>query len=275
MENNITTSLFHYTNSIDALKGIISEGLFANYCAEKFSFNSQEETVGVPMISFCDIPLKRIDGFTERYGNYAIALSKDWGLEHRINPVFYAANEDVIAGLWFWRNYTQKIKDDLAKVGSDGKKISFSLEAGPIPGLADFFNYGNAKEAMLIFYALIKKYESEHKGTMQTNYIESEWRYVVKEDDNIKWLWGEDSYRNWRGDGKHKPEPSNELKKRRLGFSASDIKHIIIKDEIERTILIDWMGDLASIGGGKILNDDDKKLLISRINSMEEIRMDY
>lgn len=79
MGNNTTTSLFHYTKDIEALKGIITEVLLANYCAEVFSYNGREETVGIPMINYCDIPLKRIEGFTKRYGYYAIALSKEWG----------------------------------------------------------------------------------------------------------------------------------------------------------------------------------------------------
>ena len=275
MENNITTSLFHYTNSIDTLKGIISEGLLANYCAEVFSYNGKEEIVGIPMISFCDIPLKRIGGFTKRYGDYAIALSKDWGLKRRINPVFYVADEDIVAGLWFLRNYKQQLENNLLKVGSDGKKLTFLLQEGPIPGFADFINHENAKEAMLIFYALIKKYESKYKGVIQVNYIENEWRYVVKEDDDIQWLWGKDMYDNWRGTGNNKPEPSTDLKKRKLGFSISDIKHIIIKDEKERETIIDWIDKLTSVGGENIFSDGQKTLLISKINSMEEIKLDY
>ena len=111
MKNNTSSSLFHYTSCIGALEGIITQGLFPNYCAETLSYNGKNETVGIPMVSFCDIPLMRIDSFSDRYGKYAIGLSKEWGLKNRINPVFYAANEDIVAGLWFLRNYQSDFQE--------------------------------------------------------------------------------------------------------------------------------------------------------------------
>ena len=105
--------------------------------------------------------------------------------------------------------------------------------------------------------------------------IESEWRYVVKDGDSgISWLWGENPYKAWRGNG-DKPKPTDELKNKRLRFSASDVNHIIVESEAERGILIDYLKNLKDIGGGIDIKDADKDLLISKINSIERIGMDY
>ena len=274
MKYNSASSLFHYTNCMGALESILQEGLFPNYCAETFSYNGKNETVGIPMVSFCDIPLMRIGGFSDRYGKYAIGLSKKWGLKNRINSVFYVANEDVVAGLWFLRNYQRMLEDRLSKSGSDGHSITITLNEGPLPELVDFINHANAKSAATVFYALIKKYESEHMGKAQINYIESEWRYVVSDGDGgINWLWGQDNYSAWRGNGT-KPEPTKTLKDKRLRFSASDINHIIVENEADRDLIIGWIDSMKSIGGGNTFTDNDKKMLISKINSVEQIDLD-
>ena len=275
MKNNSASSLFHYTNCIGALEGIITEGLFPNYCKESFSYNGKTEIVGIPMVSFCDIPFMRIESFSDRYGKYAIGLSKEWGLRNRINPVFYAANEDVVAGLWFFRSYQQMLREKLRKAGGNEKTITVNLTPGSLPELADLINHGNAKSAVTVFYALIKRYESEYKGELQVNYIESEWRYVVGDGENsIDWLWGEDSYFAWRG-SERKPDSTESLKDKRLRFKTPDVKHIIIENEADRDLMIGWIDKLEVIGGESKLTDNDKKMLISRIDSVEQMALDY
>ena len=44
----------------------------------------------------CDIPLTRTSEFCSRYGNHAIGLSKDWAMRNGVNPILYAADNDVI-----------------------------------------------------------------------------------------------------------------------------------------------------------------------------------
>lgn len=50
-----TSSLFHYTKSIDILYSILMEGLIPNYCYEDLSYKrNPDRGIGVPMVSFCD-----------------------------------------------------------------------------------------------------------------------------------------------------------------------------------------------------------------------------
>lgn len=276
MKYNTTSSLFHYTKCLEDLKGILLEGLLPNYCKESFSYNEKTEQVGIPMVSFCDIPVTRASGFCDRYGKYAIGLSKEWGLKNRINPVFYNASEEIVAGLWYYRNYQKSIEDRLKKRGSDGKSLKLDLSVGEKPELVDFFNNANAKSANLAFYGLIKKYESEHNGINQNNYIENEWRYVVHDgEDNVVWLWGEEAYKIWRGTDRSKPEPSNELRDKRLQFEVPDVRYIIVENEADIVSVIGWLEILDVLGGNQSLTEDDKKLLISRVISMDQIEQDF
>lgn len=89
-----TTSLFHYT-SFNSLKAILQQGLVPNYCKEELDINGDKHVLGIPMISFCDIPLTRTQEFTSRYGRHAISLKKEWAIKHHINPILYL-NEDIL-----------------------------------------------------------------------------------------------------------------------------------------------------------------------------------
>lgn len=76
MLNFRTSSLFHYTKLNNLIK-ILQEGMIPNFCKEEFPTNTSNFVVGIPMVSFCDIPLTRTDIFTGRYGNHAIVFQKN------------------------------------------------------------------------------------------------------------------------------------------------------------------------------------------------------
>jgi|GEM_PF-1775501 len=197
------------------------------------------------------------------------------GRKNAINPVFYALNEDITAGLSFFRNYQFDMKEKLKQYGCDGTSfpIPWPLKDGPINGLPEFLNYGTFKNHNCLLWGLTKSYYSTHKGKLQCNYIENEWRYIIKENKSIEWLWGNEDYQNWRGTAE-KPSPSDELKKQKLSFGDSDIFYIVIHKENERQDMIDCIKGLNSIVGN--LNSSiNKDLLISRINSFEQVEADF
>lgn len=83
MDSVRTSSLFHYTDYLSLTK-IIQTGLIPNYCSEDITYKNEAgeslgEIIGIPMVSFCDIPLSRIKEFSNRYGEYAIGLKKTVG----------------------------------------------------------------------------------------------------------------------------------------------------------------------------------------------------
>ena len=98
--NSHTSTLFHYTKSVNTLLTILKEGLRFTYCFEEYPL-VPDRIVGVPMISFCDIPISDSVEHAQKYGAYAIGLTKESLLENElicnlISPVHYYISPNPI-----------------------------------------------------------------------------------------------------------------------------------------------------------------------------------
>jgi hypothetical protein len=271
-----TSSLFHFTKDPSILLRILETGLFPNFCKEDLSYADRVLTVGVPMISFCDIPLTRTTLFKERYGEYAIGLTKEWALRHLINPILYVNDERILVSLGFLRSYKRSLDEEVKKKGGNDTGITINLsDKKSLDALVPFFNRGNAKDAVYSLYGYVKRFFSQGpSGQMQSNYIENEWRYVAT-GEGIDWKWSADEYKRWRGDGT-KPEPSDALKAKTLTFNVGDISHIIVKSEGEVHHFVNAILCMNVFGGhADALSDDDRKLLLTKIISQEKIEKDF
>lgn len=271
-----TSSLFHFTKDPGVLLRILETGLIPNYCREDLSYFDRTVNVGVPMISFCDIPLTRTSMFKARYGDYAIGLSKEWALKNHINPILYVNDERILLSLGFLRAYKSSLDSEVKSRGGGETSISINLfDPESLKGITAFINRGNAKDAVYSFMGYMKRYISKGPdGSDQSNYIENEWRYVVT-DEGIDWKWSLDEYMAWRGNG-DKPEPSDALKAKKLTFNVGDITHIIVKTESEVHHIVDAILGMKNIGGlDGLLADDDRKLLLTKIISQEKIEKDF
>ena len=293
-----TSSLFHYTD-YSYLKQIIKTGLYPNYCAEDIRFEEKGkqrgELIGVPMVSFCDIPLSRIDEFADRYGYCAIGLYKTWVDNKAINPVFYAKDPSTleafntmtfIAKQLQYKAKTLDEKITLVPDGSNAEEVQFYLYSKIL------------RERTLPLFGYVKKYQGERTITnkdgkqtitCQNNYLENEWRYIIPESQTVKWLWGENAYNRWRGDKtKPKPSPSKILKDHTLTFNVDDISFIIVETEDQVKEMITWLSYVKKVGGDyicpkeviesntrrRILESVHRKL-VSRVISLEKIRIDF
>lgn len=271
-----TSSLFHFTKNSDVLLKILETGLIPNYCREDLSYFDRTVNVGVPMISFCDIPLTRTSMFKARYGDYAIGLSKEWTLKNNINPILYVNDERILISLGFLRAYKSSLDSEVKSRGGGETSISINLfDPESLKGITAFINRSNANDAVYSLMGYMKRYISKGPdGHDQSNYIENEWRYVVT-SEGIDWKWSLDEYKKWRGKGK-KPEPSDALKAQKLTFKVEDITHIIVKTESEVHYFVDAILGMKDIGGlDGMLADDDRKLLLTKIISQEKIEKDF
>lgn len=271
-----TSSLFHFTKDPGVLIRILETGLIPNYCREDLSYFDRKVNVGVPMISFCDIPLTRTSMFKARYGDYAIGLSKEWALKKQINPILYVNDERILVSLGFLRAYYRTLDEEVKERGGSETSISVNLlSQKSLDGIKAFVNRNNAKDAVYSLMGYMKRYISKGPdGSDQSNYIENEWRYVVT-GEGIDWKWSLDEYKKWRGKG-DKPEPSDALKAQRLTFNVEDITHIIVKTESEVHHFVDAILGMKNIGGlDNMLADDDRKLLLTKIISQEKIEKDF
>jgi len=95
-------ALFHYTSSLDNLKGIIANGFehrppveeelplrgfiksifykFPGLISHQFKWE---------VVCFCDIPLSNIGEHIGQYGKYCIAMDKEWGMHKGVTPIRY------------------------------------------------------------------------------------------------------------------------------------------------------------------------------------------
>lgn len=271
-----TSSLFHFTKNSDVLLKILETGLIPNYCREDLSYFDRTVNVGVPMISFCDIPLTRTSMFKARYGDYAIGLSKEWALKNHINPILYVNDERILVSLGFLRSYYRTLDEEVKERGGSETSISVNLlNQKSLDGIKAFVNRNNAKDAVYSLMGYMKRYISKGPdGSDQSNYIENEWRYVVT-GEGIDWKWSLDEYMAWRGNG-DKPEPSYALMAKKLTFNVGDITHIIVKTESEVHHFVDAILGMKNFGGiDGLLADDDRKLLLTKIISQEKIEKDF
>ncbi|RIN39524.1 hypothetical protein BU043_11715, partial [Staphylococcus simulans] len=112
--------LIRCMNKIEYLLGDLRKmGMFPRYNTEDYSYlNLQYDEknlrkLAIPMLCFCDIPLKQLKNHSGSYGNYGIALSKEWGEKYKISPVHYLyGNSDVFEEFRELFNYANQNNDD-------------------------------------------------------------------------------------------------------------------------------------------------------------------
>lgn len=270
-----TSSLFHFTKELEVLKSIIRNGLIPNFCKEDLCYEDRKIIIGVPMVSFCDIPLTRTSEFKSRYGELAIGLSKDWAIKNHINPILYVNDMRILMSLNFLNSYRHSQEEEVKKLGGNAKSIKINpLSPESWKGITHFINMNNAKDAVYCLYSYVKKYMGVGPdGKEEVNYIENEWRYVAA-GEGIEWKWNEKDYKAWRGGGE-KPEPSEALKRGGLKFKAEDITYIIVEKDSQIPIIMDYIMGIDVIGGEEKLSDNDKKTLLTKIISQEKIGKDF
>lgn len=286
MESIRTSSLFHYSGTLENLKHIISDGFKPNFCKETFNIFEDVFCVGIPMVSFCDIPLTRSTTFKNRYKDYAIGLSKSWGLEKGLNPVLYVTkNSQVLSTISSIyerqavsnENFTNRLKSDGRNDVDKGVK-QWTIEChiddahDKISAMNEFLNSTCDR---LTLFGYTKEYQGVGRDKrLQCNYEENEWRYILRENlsEDIIWQWNVDSYNKWRGDPKTKKPISNFAP---LIFGIKDVNFIIVSKDYQIPKLITYINSLNRFGGNNNLTEFDRSILISKLISMESINKDF
>lgn len=246
-----TESLFHYTESLDNLKAILSSRFFwPKYCAEELSWFSeskvsQEQVLEIahPMVCFCDIPISRADEHTERYGAYGIGMRRRWVDSKNISPVTYVAKRD--------------------------SKLTRSINHFVHAATQSFTE--RDLDYMRFFMAHIKPirgYEWTRNGKRITVdfYKEAEWRHVASADDVSAYL-SKNVYED-----KNRLSIHNE-KVRRLApleFSVDDISYLFVKSESDVVELVNFIQE-------KLRDEVDSKvrsLLLTKIYALDNLKKD-
>jgi hypothetical protein len=293
MDVNISANtLFHFTSDRQSLLSILENGLYVRYSLENYeNIISEKSEIAFPMTSFCDIPLSQVKRHSSKYGQYAIGLTKNWGMKNKINPVIYTYPtsttsdllRDVVEELQNFFDIAEEERPKLKKRSTRFRtKEEFDLQAL----LNDpTFKYkeavGNKIERLQFKIAHFIKYIKPCEGKFFRNgqylekpvkfYEEREWRFAPSKEFFLT-IDLKDSYEAeyYKNPVKRRAINIRLAKHLKLNFRASDIRFIIVERDKEIPKLLE---DIERIFGNSTPYKD-LKLLGTRLISLEQILED-
>jgi len=247
----IANSLFHFTKEMKTIVEIIRGKKFlASYNIEDIKdFHPEKRFVAIPMICFCDIPLKLIDDHTNSFGKFGIGLNKDWGIKNLINPLLYRIDQEG-----------SMLEKALKVLFSENSEMIKQLEAINTIELDQFqkstlFLADNSIDQAIRISAFTKPYSNGNRKY----YNEREWRFVP---ENAQFIFPEDN-------GQAVREILNQdYSRASLSFDLNEIEHVIVSETAEIDSFIALIKDTP-------LTEDEKYKLIQKVNSLDKIKKDF
>ena len=273
-----TSSIFHFTPELEYLVSILQGGFRPTYCLEEYYLDDGALEVGIPMVSFCDIPLSQLSDQFDSYGNYGIGLSKSWASTQKINPVIYMDhNSYCSASISAFIQYAQE-NDEFNDLRN---RFQMTSEKEGEVKIEDTYT-GERKvriNAMTTLISYIKNSSGDlyRKGELHITdynfYAEREWRFVPTEDllNQARTMHHpilmKDEYLDWRGSSSAKQflEPIS------LGFDHRDIDYIIVKNSTDIPILIEKIKGMPHLFGDAM----EMEVLFTKIISASKIIKDF
>lgn len=240
-------TLFHFTRDYSTLINILMSKFYPRLCLEHCLLSDSNKKWAVPMVCFCDIPLSNIAQHTQKYGNYAIGIKKNWAIEQGVSPILYVHEKSRI-------------------VEQCRNALEWSIERN---GVGDAIIDERVAKLISMFY-MMKPYEVEESSTGQRHkiryYDEREWRYIPPISNGKNIFLTEENYNN-KG-VRDEVNVSNE----RFGvdFYPDAINYIIVEKEKE---IVPLIHELSYIKGD--FPHKSVELLTSRILSMDRIKEDF
>lgn len=113
-----------------------------------------------------------------------------------------------------------------------------------------------------------KRFEMLRNKKRQINYDECEWRMIYF-CDRRQWFWDKNEYDTWRG-GRNDTFFENAV----ITFTPNDVNYILVYQDSNVANVIKRIMNLRQFSGN-IISDKEKLLLISKIISFDQLRLDY
>ncbi len=261
-------ALFTFMNKIDYLKNILKTKLiFPRYCRENIEYLKLDNLteIAFPMKCFCDIFINKLYTHMNLYGKYGIALSKEWGLRNKIQPVQYINNSSfIIDSIKDLYDYTQNIHQQISIYNNH-----IPIYNNRTPIYDNIQLYKNLQNILYDRLRFIKPLYGKmyREGNLLKNlnfHDEHEWRYILKIDD--------DNIYPYITEFTDLVSLSNDLTKNPnygLKICSDDIKYLIVKSNTDRKELIYFIMDECPYT--KI----EKYILISKILVFNELEVDW
>ncbi len=222
----------HFTPGFDTLLKIIEQGFRPSFCNESPVYLKEYEElmaltrfvkaelpniedVRIPMVCFCDIPIKL--SFLQRklFGMYGIALKKDWAISKWITPITYVAENTKNHSLLF------SIYALAENAINFHRSDECNTEDNPY-----LINLQNSIQKYMDFVKPYFNFSDNRKY-----YDEREWRYIP---DNFS-------------------EDDRENTEKYLKFQLNDIYQIIVTTADERRIVVKLLREIFNDGSKKIV----------------------
>jgi hypothetical protein len=272
--NKISSSLFHFKTKFEYLQNIIENGFefrpyqeelpLLGYPRSIFYGHDAIKYIQIPFIvCFCDLPLSMSQDHRKQYGEYAIAMTKQWGMANKITPIRYIhENSPGFEGETY-----NKILDLPSHLSEHDNNIFHLLtyilrERSNIeaPSEEDFENLPEGmknvlKMANLEFNKILSLW---HEVMNYVRKYEGDWEDRVSENITHRIFYEE---REWRA-------ATNE-KDAKLNFTFKDITHLIVNTENERNILGEQI-----IKRSRDLEVEDERKIWCKIHIGEDLYRD-
>lgn len=280
------SSLLHFTNGIEALKGILEKGFRFSYCYEEYNnaiiFNNKHKEhanffigsngtkrgVAIPMICFCDIPLLRAQEHAECYGKYIIGIDKNYAetLYQNLNPVLYLSSNRM----------------NLSLCDISTSKDNFKYERT--------YNYNQSVNHLIAYSKRYRGFDL-YRNKEVCFYDEREWRIVIPnsgEINGLPWLWNiefksKEKFKEYIRPYNEKLQSSETGYLRFIKFQEEDeshfgnfITHIVVSEDKEISDLIKYILNTKNkLFGYENISENTRMALISKITSFERIEKDF
>ena len=261
-----SSSLFHFTKSVDILHNILLTGFRVSYSKEIFlkelidkkyedikspyfikiigdieTFTPTE--IYIPMVCFCDLPLESSETHRNKFGKYGIGLSPEWAYSKGLNLINYLSRNSELAKD-FENLELKKLNTNPDKYFEFFRLDTQSYENIPIflpnssnENITD--NDGNIYNYKYLYY---KPYGVINRGNgleIKKNYrIENEWRfipknaYLIRNKSHLQIGRFKDAYQNYLENlEKYKPTYKN------LSFQPNDVEYLIVQNENDKLVL--------------------------------------
>lgn len=241
-------TLFHFTKSADVVEKILVDGFWPRYSLEDFRWQvvgaTDHDFAAFPMVSFCDIPLSRIDEHVDFYGHYGVGLARAWGEQAGLNPLLYMTGTNSLA----------KSLVELANVSRRHNPEDSAFAARLLHYTASFIKPVSGQMTI---------------GTEKSEkdfYQESEWRYVPNHRDVPQFL-----SRSQFMDGESRDSANQKTRDiAMLTFSPADVRYIFVRFDSEIPAMIDFIQSKLDMHSSA-----DIKVLMSRVTSLETVQSDW
>ena len=248
-----SNTLFHFTRTLDTLLSILTHEFRPRFSKETLPIDGDTLINGIPMTCFCDIPLSQTQAHMFMYGNYALGLTKEWGMRNGVSPVLYGiAPSPITDGLYRVMKRGLGLRGPLTRDDKVDEKL-----------WKDIFRVS----------CYVKPYEGPfvRNGTVHPNvrfYNEREWRWVP----DLSGTCFEFGIDESQCDDPHSLTAANDQlwEAARLSFEPSDIRYIVVASESEILPMIDHIRDIKAK-----YSDTEKNLLVTRLTSAEQVRADF